>query len=55
MNSEDGQYVTIREAGNRERQLKFARSAIPAIIEELRKLDPKAAEREFPRKLFKAY
>jgi len=55
VNSEDGQYVTISEAGNRERQLKLDRSAISAIVNELRKLDPKAADREVPRKLLKSY
>ena len=55
VNSEDGQYVTICEAGNRERQLKLERSAISDIVNELRKLDPKAADREVPRKLFKSY
>jgi hypothetical protein len=53
--SEDGHHVTLREAGNRERQLKFESSAIPAIVTALRKLDPKAAQREVPRKHFKSY
>jgi hypothetical protein len=50
--SEDGQYVTIREAGNRERQLRFERSAIPALVKELHKLDLKTAK--VP-KSFKSY
>ena len=55
VNSEDGQYVTISEAANPERHLKLDRSAISDIVNELRKLDPKAADREVPRKLLKSY
>ena len=53
--SADGQYVTIREAGNRERQLKFERSAIPALANELHKLDLKTAKPKAPRKRFNSY
>jgi len=39
--SEDGLYVTIRDAHNRERQVRLERSAIPALVGALRKIHPK--------------
>ena len=39
--SEDGFYVTIRDAHNRERQVRIERSALPALIGALRKIVPK--------------
>jgi hypothetical protein len=36
--SEDGVHVVIREAGNRERQIRLERAALPSLLNALRKI-----------------
>ena len=36
--SEDGRHVYIREAGNRERQIRLDRKALPSLVNALRKI-----------------
>jgi len=36
--SEDGLYVTIRDVGNRERQVRLPRSVVPKLVKVLREI-----------------
>jgi hypothetical protein len=38
--SEDGLYITIREAANRERQVRMLRSVVPKLVKVLREIKP---------------